>query len=85
MPLLEVGRVCVKKLGRDAGNRAVITKVVDKNFVHVRSVSRPKDRKCNVKHLEFLNQKIDLGNKQELDTFLEIKEREPHSAPKKAK
>ena len=80
MPLLEEGRVCVKKLGRDAGNKAVITKVVDKNFVHIRSVSRPKDRKCNVKHLEFLGQKINLGNKQELDAFLEIKPRVQHTA-----
>ncbi len=72
MPLLEEGRVAVKKLGRDAGDKAVVTKVMDKNFVMIKSHSRPKERKCNVKHLEFLNEKVNVGNKSDVDALLEI-------------
>ncbi len=83
MALLEEGRVCVKKLGRDAGDKAVITKMIDKNFVMILSHSKPKERRCNVKHLEFLNEKIDPKNKEQLNTLLEIKERK--EAPKAKK
>ncbi len=91
MALLEEGRVAVKKLGRDAGEKAVVIKVIDKNFVMVKSHSRPKDRKCNVKHLEFLNQKIDVLNKSEMDSFLEVtpkpqrQENKQQAKPKKQK
>ncbi|MCL5008302.1 MAG: 50S ribosomal protein L14e [Candidatus Marsarchaeota archaeon] len=88
MPLLEEGRVCVKKFGRDAGDKAVITKVVDKNFVMIKSHSRPKERKCNIKHLEFLNQKISAGNESEIASLLNVEkkqDRTPKQAPKQGK
>ena len=72
MVLLEEGRLCVKKLGRDAGDRAVITKIVDANFVNIISSSRLKERRCNVKHLEFLSEKVDPSNKEQLARALEI-------------
>lgn len=74
MPLIEVGRVCIKKQGRDAGSKAVVTKVVDGNFVTIVSSTRLKDRKCNVKHLEFLAEKIDPKDKAMLAQSLEIDE-----------
>ncbi len=72
MALVEVGRVCVKKLGRDAGKRAVVTKVLDANFVNVITAVRPKERRCNVRHLEFLSEKIDAANKEQVAKALEI-------------
>ncbi len=72
MALIEVGRVCVKKLGRDAGKRAVITKLVNANFVSVVTSVRLKERRCNVRHLEFLSEKIDPNNKEQLSRVLEI-------------
>ncbi len=79
MPLLEEGRVAVKKLGRDAGEKAVVVKVIDKNFVMIRSHSRPKERKCNVKHLEFLSQKVNPSNASEVGTLLEIKPKQQNA------
>ena len=67
--LLEPGRVCIKLAGRDAGSRCVITKVIDDNYVMIKSGKRikgTKERKCNVKHLEILPQKIDLGKSDDL-------------------
>ncbi len=72
MALVEVGRVCVKKFGRDAGKRAVVTKVLDSNFVHIITSTRLKERKCNVKHLEFLSEKVELGNKEQIARVLEV-------------
>lgn len=72
MALIEVGRVCVKKFGRDAGSRAVITKVIDKNFVNIITAERQKERRCNVKHLEFLGEKIDINDKSQLSLALGI-------------
>jgi len=72
MALVEAGRVCIKKFGRDAGKRAVITKVVDETFVNIMTSSRTMERKCNIKHLEILNEKIDASNKEQLAKALEI-------------
>lgn len=72
MALLEVGRYCVKKYGRDAGSRAVVTKVIDSNFVEIVTSERAKPRKCNVKHLEFLPGKTDSVDKASLAKYLEI-------------
>jgi large subunit ribosomal protein L14e len=72
MALVEVGRVCVKKFGRDAGKRAVVTKVMDANFVQVVTSVRTKERRCNVRHLEFLSEKVDVGNREQLARALEI-------------
>lgn len=49
--VLEVGRVCVKNAGREAGKKCVVLKVLDKNFVLVASPSIRR-RRCNVRHLE---------------------------------
>ena len=55
MPSIEVGRVCVKLNGREAGHKCVIVDVIDKNFVLVTGplkVTGVRRRRTNVKHLE---------------------------------
>ena len=74
--LLEVGRVCVKKYGRDAGSRAVITALLPDGTVRIISASRSKkERRCNPKHLEFLKEVIDPKNKDQVNRTLGIIER----------
>jgi ribosomal protein L14E/L6E/L27E len=88
LALIEVGRVCVKKFGRDAGSRAVITKVIDRNFVNIITAERQKERRCNVKHLEFLGEKVDISNSEQLSRVLgvEIKKKaEEQKQEQKAK
>jgi large subunit ribosomal protein L14e len=48
--MMDIGRVCVKIAGRDAGLRCVIVSILDDNFVMVDGETRA--RKCNIKHLE---------------------------------
>lgn len=72
MPLIEAGRVCVKKVGRDAGAKAVVTSILDANTVMIMTADRPKERKCNTKHLEFLSETIDPKDKSLVEKTLEI-------------
>lgn len=63
LPAIEVGRICVKIAGREAGRKCVIVDIVDKNFVLVtgpRKVSGVKRRRVNANHLEPIPTKIDL-------------------------
>lgn len=68
--IIEKGRLCVKKFGRDAGNKAVITDVGGNGFVKVITSSRKKERRCNIHHLEFLNEVIDVTDKEKLSKSL---------------
>jgi len=57
---MEVGRVCVKLAGREAGEKCVIVEVIDKTYVLV-SGPNVKRRRCNIKHLEPLPNKLEIG------------------------
>ena len=56
--VIEVGRVCVKIRGREAGRRCVVVDIIDENFVIVDG--DVKRRRVNIKHLEPLPQKLDV-------------------------
>ncbi len=63
MPSVEVGRICVKLNGREAGRKCVIVDVIDKNFVLItgpKKYSGVKRRRTNVKHLEPTEESIDV-------------------------
>lgn len=61
--MLEIGRLCIKTAGREAGKACVVVKSVDSKFVMVtgpREITRVKRRKCNILHLEPLEDKLPL-------------------------
>lgn len=63
MPSIEVGRICVKLNGREAGRKCVIVDIIDKNFVLItgpKKYSGVKRRRTNVKHLEPTEQSIEV-------------------------
>jgi len=63
LPAIEVGRICVKILGREAGKKCVIVDVVDKNFVLItgpKTVSGIKRRRANITHLEPTSEKLEM-------------------------
>ena len=60
--MIEVGRVCCKIAGRDADKICVVVDTVNENFVIIDGDVRRK--KCNIKHLEPLDQVIKI-NKNE--------------------
>ncbi|MGY0288508.1 MAG: 50S ribosomal protein L14e [Candidatus Methanodesulfokora washburnensis] len=63
MGVIEVGRMCIKTAGREAGRKCVVVKLLDENFVVVtgpKELTGVKRRRVNVKHLVPLNIKIDI-------------------------
>ncbi len=55
MPALEIGGICVKIRGREAGRRCVIVDMIDKNFVLVtgpKNVTGVRRRRANINHLK---------------------------------
>jgi len=64
LPAIEVGRICIKTLGREAGKKCVVIDMVDKNFVLItgpKKVSEIKRRRANISHLEPTQEKIDIN------------------------
>jgi len=55
---MEIGTVCVKIAGRDAGLKCVVVEDLGKHLVLIDGQTRR--RKCNVMHLEPLQQKLDI-------------------------
>ena len=63
MPAIEVGRICIKTRGREAGKRCVIVDIIDKNFVLVtgpRSLTGVRRRRANISHLNPTEEKINI-------------------------
>lgn len=58
MTIFEVGRLCMKIAGRDAGRTCVVVEQLDNTFVLVDGDTRR--RKVNLKHLEPLPQMVEL-------------------------
>jgi large subunit ribosomal protein L14e len=56
--MFEIGRLCVKLAGRDAGKKCVVVDEIDANYVVVDGETRR--RKVNVAHLEPLAQVVDI-------------------------
>ena len=56
--MIDIGRICVKIAGRDAGKKCVIVDVLDDTFVMIDGETRR--RKCNILHLEPLDQTVEL-------------------------
>ena len=56
--LNDIGRVCVKIAGRDAGKKCVIVEIIDDTSVLIDGATRR--RKCNITHLEPTKQILDL-------------------------
>lgn len=60
MAAIEVGRVCVKTAGREAGEKCAIVEIIDENFVEVIGES-VKNRRCNIAHLEPTADSVDVS------------------------
>ena len=63
MPAVEVGRICVKMAGRQAGQKCVIVDVMDKSFVLItgpKTVTGVKRKRANMNHIMPLEDKLDL-------------------------
>ena len=63
MPAIEVGRICAKLTGREAGKKCVIVDIMDKSFVLItgpKTVTGIKRRRVNINHIEPIQDKIEI-------------------------
>lgn len=56
--MIDVGRLCVKISGRDAGRKCVVVDTLNANTVLIDGETRR--RKCNLAHIEPLKDSVDL-------------------------
>src|SRR3989338_7765954 len=63
--MIEIGRLCVKTAGRDAGKKCIIIDILDDKYVLIDGETRR--RKVNILHVEPLNQKIEIKKNASLD------------------
>ena len=88
---MEIGRLCVKIAGKDAGKKVVVVDKVNHSYVLIDG--NVKRRKCNIKHLEPLHSllKIEKGISTESllkimkENGIEVKEKKESKKPKENK
>ena len=62
--VIEVGRLCVKTRGREAGRKCVIVDIIDENFVLItgpKSLTGVRRRRTNINHIEVLDKKVEIS------------------------
>ena len=59
--MIDIGRICVKTAGKDAGKPVVVVEQVDNSFVIIDG--QVKRKRCNIKHLEPTTKTITLKTK----------------------
>ena len=68
--MIDVGRLCVKIAGRDAGKKCVVVEVLDNKFVLIDGETRR--RKCNIVHLEPLEQTVSIEKNASHDVVVGV-------------
>ncbi|MFW9826931.1 MAG: 50S ribosomal protein L14e [Candidatus Thorarchaeota archaeon] len=59
MSVYDIGRLCVKTMGREAGYHCVIVDIIDKNYLLIDGLEIRR-RRVNYKHIEPLAELIDI-------------------------
>jgi large subunit ribosomal protein L14e len=79
MPAIEVGRICVKLRGKEAGRKCVIVDIIDSNYVLVtgpKEITGVKRRRVNIDHLEPTDKKISIQKGSSDQEIIEAIKRE---------
>lgn len=59
----DIGRICVKLSGREAGKKCIVLDIVDKNFALITGppkLTEVKRRRVNIQHLEATQDRIEI-------------------------
>ena len=59
MSVYDIGRLCVKTMGREAGHYCIIVDVIDKNYLLIDGL-KVRRRRVNFRHIESLADSIDI-------------------------
>lgn len=81
--MIDVGRICMKIAGKDAGKKVVVVDVLEGNFV---TIDGPVKRKrCNISHLEPLEEIVSLKKNASHDEVLKALSKIGIEAPESKK
>ncbi len=72
MSVYDIGRLCVKTLGREAGHYCVIVDIIDKNYLLIDGLNIRR-RRVNYNHIEPITDTIELkkgANHEEVETAI---------------
>ncbi|MHA1292500.1 MAG: 50S ribosomal protein L14e [Promethearchaeota archaeon] len=72
MSVYDIGRICVKLMGREAGHYCVIVDIIDKNYILIDGL-KVRRRRCNYKHIEPTQDVIDIkkgANHKEIEAAI---------------
>ena len=72
---MDVGRICLKLTGREAGSRCVIVDVVDRNYVIVTGpleVTGVRRRRVNMSHLQPLDEVVEISRNASDEEIAEL-------------
>ncbi len=84
MSAMDVGRLCVKLRGREAGRQCVIVDIIDRNYVLVTGppeLTGVRRRRINMSHLKPLDERIEIDRGAPDDEVMEILGEEPAKNP----
>ena len=76
--MFEIGRICLKTAGREAGRYCVIVDKIDDNYVLItgpKVATGVRRRKCNINHLEPIPKKIEIKKNAPDEDILKIYEK----------
>jgi large subunit ribosomal protein L14e len=59
MSVYDIGRVCIKTIGREAGHYCVIVDIIDKNYLLIDGLN-VRRRRVNYKHIEPITDTINI-------------------------
>jgi large subunit ribosomal protein L14e len=68
---MEIGQVCIKTMGREAGRKAVILSEVKKGKVLIDG-DKIKKRECNILHLFPLSKKINVNKETKHEEIIKL-------------
>ena len=77
MAVFDIGRICVKIAGREAGRKCIVIDKLDKNYVLISGppkITKVKRRRANMKQLEPTSEVLDIKKgvtDEELEKLLE--------------
>lgn len=63
MTAFDVGRICLKLSGREAGKKCVVLDVIDKNFALITGppkMTGVKRRRVNIEHIEATQERVEV-------------------------
>ncbi|MFH1240534.1 MAG: KOW motif-containing protein [Candidatus Diapherotrites archaeon] len=69
---IEIGRICLKTRGREAGKQAVIVSIDEKTGFAIIDGTDIKRKQCNLRHLFPTNKKLDIKKDAKHDEIIKL-------------